>query len=119
MDFDHFSVALLIARPDAPLLSAEEEAALQDAHLNHLATLHEAGQLAAAGPLQGGPGSGYRGLSILTVPVEQATALAQADPAVIAGRFSVQVMPWMVPAGAVLFGQALFPHSAAQARGGA
>ena len=37
MQFDTFSVALLILRPDAPELGEEDAAALQDAHLAHLA----------------------------------------------------------------------------------
>ncbi len=116
MDFDHFSVALLVLRDDAPDLTEAEEAALQDAHMDHLARLHEAGALLAAGPLMGGADSAFRGLSILSVGVDEATALKAADPAVIAGRYSVTVLPWMVPAGAAHFRPARFPHSAAEAR---
>ena len=36
--------------PTRPLLSEEEAARLQDAHLAHLAELHETGHLLAAGP---------------------------------------------------------------------
>src|SRR5712691_356353 len=100
MDFDHFSVALLVLRDDAPDLTEAEEAALQDAHMDHLARLHEAGALLAARPLM--------------VGVDEATALKAADPAVIAGRYSVTVLPWMVPAGAAHFRPARFPHSAAE-----
>ena len=51
MQFDRFSVALLILRPDAPHLDEADEAALQDAHMAHLAHLHASGTLLAAGPL--------------------------------------------------------------------
>ena len=71
--------------------------------MDHLASLHEAGSLLAAGPLTGGAGSAFRGLSILRVPVDQARALKEADPAVRAGRYTVTVLPWMVPGGAVQF----------------
>ena len=37
------------------------------------------------------------------------------DPAVLAGRFSVQVQPWMVPAGALAFSHTRFPRSVAEA----
>jgi uncharacterized protein YciI len=67
---DTFSIALLILRPDAPALDDIAAAALQDAHLAHLAGLHEAGQLLAAGPLAGHPR--YRGLTILNVGPEEA-----------------------------------------------
>jgi uncharacterized protein YciI len=116
MDFDHFSIALLTLRDDAPAMSEAQERALQDAHLDHLARLHEAGQLLAAGPVGGD--SPYVGLSILTVGVDEARALKEADPAVIAGRLAVVVLPWMVPAGAVAFRSTRFPHSVADVRGG-
>jgi uncharacterized protein YciI len=114
MNFDQFSVALLILRSDAPELGDAEAAALQDAHLDHLARLHEAGSLLAAGPLAGGDDNAFRGLCLLKVPVEEARTLAEADPAVVAGRFSVTVLPWMIPAGAMHFQPARFPHSAAE-----
>jgi uncharacterized protein len=113
MQFDRFSVSLLILRPDAPQLDEAEAAALQDAHMAHLADLHAAGYLLAAGPLSD---EHYRGLSILNVGVEEARALKEQDPAVRAGRFSVHVMPWMLPAGAVHFTPTRFPRSVAEAR---
>jgi uncharacterized protein YciI len=115
MDFDQYTVALLVRRADAPAFTAEEEAELQDAHMAHLADLHAAGQLAGAGPLSD-PDGLYRGLSILTVGVDEARALKEADPAVRAGKFAVLVVPWMVPGGAVSFQRAEFPRSVAQAR---
>jgi len=117
MNFDHYSIVLLVLRQDTPDLGDAEAAALQDAHLDHLARLHEAGSQLAAGPVAGGDDNAIRGLTILKVGLEEATALAEADPAVVAGRFSVTVMPWMVPAGAMTFRPARFPHSAAEARG--
>jgi uncharacterized protein len=110
MQFDHFAVALLILRPDAPQHDEEEAAKLQDAHLAHLAELHEAGHLLAAGPLLGPPDEKLRGLSIFRVGAEQARELAERDPAVRAGRFSVEILPWMVPAGAMSFSATRFPR---------
>jgi uncharacterized protein len=110
MQFDTFSVALLILRPDAPELDEEGAAALQDAHMAHLANLHEAGHLLAAGPLRD---ETFRGLSILRVDPERARELKEQDPAVRAGRFSVEVIPWMVPAGAMSFSRTRFPRSVA------
>ncbi len=113
MEFDRFTIALLILRPDAPRLDDEAADALQDAHMAHLADLHEAGHLLAAGPLLGD--ERFRGLSILDVDAERARALEEADPAVRAGRFSVEVLTWMVPAGAMAFSPAHFPRSIAEA----
>jgi len=114
LDFDRFTIVLLILRPDAPQLDEEAADALQDAHMAHVAELHEAGYLLAAGPLSD---ETFRGLSILNVPPERARELKEQDPAVRAGRFSVEVIPWMVPAGAISFSPTRFPRSMAEASG--
>ncbi len=110
MEFDHFTIALLILRPDGPQLDEAAATALQDAHMAHLADLHDAGHLLAAGPLSD---ERFRGLSILNVEPERARELKEADPAVRAGRFSVEAMPWMVPGGAISFSPTRFPRSTA------
>jgi uncharacterized protein YciI len=114
VQFDRFTVALLLLRPDAPDLDEEAAAALQDAHMAHLADLHEAGHLLAAGPLFD---EEFRGLSILNVDPERARELKERDPAVQAGRFSVKVIPWLVPGGAVAFSPTRFPRSVAETQG--
>jgi uncharacterized protein len=117
MDFDSFTVVLLLT-PVGPLrLDDEELRENQDAHLNYLAELHEAGHLLAAGPLLGGEGALYRGLSIFSVDAERARELCEQDPAVIAGRFDFVVIPWLVPGGAAHFTPTRFPHSSAEVAG--
>lgn len=113
MEFDQFTVALLLLRPDAPDFTEEELDRLQDAHLAHLADLHAAGHLLAAGPLIGPADRRYRGVSIFRVDPERARELCDQDPMVVAGRFEVQIQPWMVPQGAVSFAPARFPRSIA------
>ena len=83
----------------------------------HLADLHEAGYLLASGPLVGD--DRFRGLSILNVGPEQARALKEGDPAMRAGRFSVVVLPWVVPTGAMSFALTRLPRSMAEAEGDA
>src|SRR5260221_468543 len=112
MEFDRFTITLLVKRPDAPQLDEEAANAMQDAHMAHLAGLHDAGHLLAAGPLQDDK---LRGLSILNVPPEEARALKEADPAVRAGLYSIKVIPWMVPTGAMTFSRAHFPRSIEEA----
>ena len=58
MDFDRYTVVLLVTPENPPQLSEYEAARLQDAHLSHLADLHDRGELLAAGPL--GDPSGRR-----------------------------------------------------------
>ena len=119
MRFDQLTVALLVLRPDAPDLDDTEAARLQDAHMSHLADLHESGVLVAAGPL--GPGNDgerrFRGLSLLTVDPDEARRLKEADPAVQAGIYSVEVFRWRFPSGAMHYTPTTFPRSITQATG--
>src|SRR5260370_27648170 len=115
MEFDRFSIALLVLRADRPHLDQEAEAALQDAHMAHLADLHEAGYLLAAGPLLGGSDEAFRGLTILNIEPEKARVLKEQDPAVRAGRFFGKILPWLVPRGAMHFSRTRFPRSMAEA----
>lgn len=114
MEFDTFVVGLLVLRDDAPAWDEATSRAMQDAHLDHLATLHEQGHLLAAGPLGH---DGFRGLTILRGDLDEMRALKEADPTVRAGRFDVVVMPWQVPAGAVRFTPTRFPRSMADVEG--
>jgi uncharacterized protein len=114
VEFDQLTIVLLLLRPDAPELDEEGSAALQDAHMAHLADLHEAGHLVAAGPLSDDE---YRGLSIFNVGPDEARELSERDPAVRAGRLAVKVIPWMLPSGAMAFSPSRFPRSIAEARG--
>jgi uncharacterized protein YciI len=117
MEFDQFTVALLLSGPSPPQLDDEQATALQDAHLSYLADLHQDGHLIAAGPLAGGPDRRYRGISLFRSDAETTRELCAADPAVRAGRFVVEILPWMVPAGAIRPSSARFPRSVADATG--
>ena len=112
MEFDRYTVVLLVTPADPPQLSEEEADRLQGAHLDHLADLHERGVLLAAGPV-GDPASKrhFRGLSILRCEPDEALRLKGEDPAVRAGVFELVAMPWMLPAGAMHFTQTTFPRS--------
>ncbi len=114
IQFDQFTIALLIRRPEAPRLDEKTENSFQDAHLAYLAKLHDEGYLLAAGPLLGALDREFRGLSILKADPEKTRVLTQQDPAVQAGIFSVKVMPWIVPGGAITFSHTRFPRSSAE-----
>jgi uncharacterized protein len=117
MEFDRLTITLLVLRDDAPELTDEQEGELQDAHMAYLTELHEAGHLLAAGPVVD-PASPVRGVSVMSVGVEEAVALKERDPAVRAGKYRIVALPWMVPAGAMTFTPTRFPRSRAEARGG-
>src|SRR5207244_13397646 len=103
MNCDQFTVALLILRADAPQLSEKEENALQDAHMAHLAKLHDEGHLLAAGPILGTSDRELRGLSIFKGSPSDVTVLADQDPGVPARKYTHQLSPWIVPRGAMSF----------------
>jgi uncharacterized protein YciI len=116
MEFDTFTLLLLVRPADAPDLPDDELDRLQDAHLAHLASLHDTGKLAAAGPLVGDD-EPVRGICIFTVGPDEAAALMADDPSVRAGRLETQARTWLCPAGAMSFSPTRFPRSVADVRG--
>lgn len=117
MEFDKYTVTLLVLRPDAPTMTDDEAAALQDRHLHHGATLQDQGIILARGPLVDQDDERLRGFSIWSVDADTARRRANQDPAVQAGRLAVQVMTWMMPAGNLQFGKVRAPHSLAEVHG--
>ncbi|HUG11137.1 MAG TPA: YciI family protein [Opitutaceae bacterium] len=79
----------------------EEAAGLQKQHLAYLGGLYEKGIVNLNGPT-GGPGE-IRGFSVYNVAtIEEAEALASADPMVKAGRLVVEVHPWWLAKGSTV-----------------
>ena len=115
MEFERFTIALLLLRTDAPAFTEMEEAELQDAHMSHLSDLHDNGYLLAAGPVLGPPNRELRGFSIFNVDAERARELKQEDPAVRAGKYRIEVFPWLLPAGLIAFSAGHLPRSIAEA----
>jgi uncharacterized protein YciI len=114
VELERYTITLLVLRPDAPKLGDRAAAALQDAHMSHLADLHEADLVLAGGPLFDDQ---LRGLNIMRATPEEARALLEQHPAVRIGRLSVKPIPWMVPAGAMRFSKTHFPRSVAEVEG--
>jgi len=112
--FERYTISLLLLRADAPKFNEEQERQLQDAHMGHLADLHDAGHLLAAGPVLGAADRELRGFSILKVDPERARELKEQDPAVRAGKYRVEVYPWMLPAGLITFSAGQLPRSVAE-----
>ncbi|TDW66060.1 YciI family protein [Kribbella pratensis] len=115
MRFDRYTVILLTLRPDAPVMTDDEAAELQDRHLAHGADLQDRGLVLARGPLADQDDERYRGFSVWSVDAATARRHAEADPAVRAGRLAVEVMTWMMPAGNLQFSQVRAPRSIAEA----
>jgi hypothetical protein len=117
MQFDRHTLVLLVRPPDAPQLTDQEAAELQDRHLAFRAELRDRGYLVGGGPLIDQDDERLRSIAIMACDPETARGLSNEDPAVQAGRLAVRVMTWMVPTGNVHFEKVPAPRSTAEAAG--
>jgi uncharacterized protein YciI len=73
---------------------------LQAAHMANISAMAATGKLVIAGPFENA--GNYAGVFVFKVgSLDEAKALAEGDPAVKAGRLTVDVHPWMVPQGSL------------------
>ncbi len=101
--FDVVTVVVL-RRPDgAPELPEAELAELQSRHLAYRAELGRQGILVANGPFDEQSDESYRGMSVFACEPAEAARLSDADPSVVAGRLTYDVMEWWVRAGSLSF----------------
>jgi uncharacterized protein len=95
MDLEAFELVLLRRPASAPDYPDEELGRIQREHLAYLTGLREAGHVVTNGPVDGPPDPSLRGLAFYrTGLVERSRQLAEADPAVRAGRLAVEIMTW-------------------------
>ena len=101
-----------LRRPaDARSYPDEDLERIQEEHLAYHAGLRAADQVVTNGPVIDGPDPSLRGLTFYrTGSLARARELAEADPAVRAGRLAVEVMTWWCPRGTMSKpGQAVSP----------
>ena len=92
-------VWFLVANAEYEPRAEDEERAITAAHIQYQLRLQADGRAIAAGGLGAGPGESIVGLTILRAEsLTEAKALADADPAVEAGRLVAWVREWWVPA---------------------
>lgn len=104
MEFDTYQLVLLKRPAERAELPPERVQEIQAAHMGHLTRMALEGHLVAAGPFGDQEDERLRGLALYRVgSVEEARRLAEADPAVQAGRLEVEVMTWYTEKGAVAF----------------
>ena len=100
MELDVFELVLLRRPADAPAYDEARLEEIQAAHIAYHAELRDAGHVATNGPVRDQPDESLRGLTFYrTGSLEAARRLAEADPAVKAGRLEVDVMRWYCPPG--------------------
>ena len=100
MDLEAFELVLL-RRPDsAPDYPDEEIDRIQREHLAFYASLRASGEVVTNGPVQEPGDPALRGLGFYrTGSIERSRELAESDPAVRAGRLTVDIMTWYCPPG--------------------
>jgi uncharacterized protein len=103
-EFDVYELVVLRRPKDAPVIDDAAAELLQRQHLGHFASMKEAGFLKVSGPLDNQPDESWRGICLYQVgSLDEARRLAESDPAVRAGRFSIDVMNWYTKRGALSF----------------
>jgi len=90
---------ILLRRPDeAPDYDEEHAEQIQRDHIAFYTAMRQAGHVVTNGPVLDQPDAALRGIAIFAVEsVDEARTLANADPAVQAGRLEVQAMTWLCP----------------------
>ena len=100
MDLEAFELVLLRRPHDATPYPEDVLQRIQAEHLAYHARLREAGDIVTNGPVSDQPDASLRGLTFYrTGSLVRAREFAEADPAVRAGRLSVEIMTWYCPPG--------------------
>jgi uncharacterized protein len=100
VDLEAFELVLLRRPESLPDYEDAELDRIQSEHLDHHRRLRESGQVVTNGPVRQQPDESLRGLTFYrTGSLEEARRLAEADPAVQAGRLVIEIMTWYCPPG--------------------
>lgn len=103
MDLEAFELVILRRPADAKEYDEETLGRIQAEHLAYLTSLRSAGQVVTNGPFVDQPDESLRGLVVYRVgSLDLARRLAEADPAVRAGRLVAEVMTWWCPPGTMV-----------------
>ncbi len=95
MDLEAFELVLLRTPENAPRYDDADLERIQAEHLAYHARLRESGQVVTNGPVRDQPDVSLRGLTFYrTGSLQESRRLAEADPAVRAGRLAVEIMTW-------------------------
>ena len=105
-EFESLSLVLLMRGPNAGEIPEDELEEIQSKHLAYLRNMRQEGHMLIAGPFGDQNDPAFRGMCLYRVPVEAARRLAEADPAVKAGRLRVEVMTWWFHSGRLDFPEA-------------
>jgi len=100
VDLDAYELVLLRRPENATPYDDAELERIQQEHLAYLARLRESEHIVTNGPVTDQPDESLRGLAFYrTGSIEEARRIAEDDPAVLAGRLTVDIMTWYCPPG--------------------
>jgi uncharacterized protein len=103
MELEAFELVLLRRPSEAPTFDNAKLELIQSEHIAYHAALRESGQIVTNGPVRDQVDESLRGLTFYrTGSLDNARRLAEADPAVRAGRLAVDVMWWYCPVGTMV-----------------
>jgi uncharacterized protein YciI len=103
MELEAFELVVLRRPADAPSYDEDTLERIQGEHIAFHAELREAGHVVTNGPVLHQVDESFRGLTVYrTGSLDEARRLAERDPAVRAGRLTVEVMTWYCPAGTMI-----------------
>jgi uncharacterized protein len=109
-EMEPFQLVLLLRPADRKAIPDAEAEAIQKQHIAHLEKMGRSGKMVVAGPFDAQRDPSLRGACIYRVATpDEARALAEADPAVRAGRLRVEVVTWYVGKGYMTFPKAPMP----------
>lgn len=96
-----YVMVLLHRGKKANKYSKEESAKIQAGHMENIGRLAKEGKLLVAGPM--GDDTDLRGIFILDCEtIDEAKALVDTDPAVVAGKLRAEYHPWWTARGTVI-----------------
>jgi uncharacterized protein YciI len=103
MELEIFQLALLRRPSDPTGYDDETLDSIQRQHLEYHQRLRAEERVVTNGPVSDQSDDSLRGLSFYRCgSVQEARALAEADPAVVAGRLEVEVVTWWCPPGTMV-----------------
>jgi uncharacterized protein len=98
MELESFELVLLRRPPEPTAYPDAELSRIQAEHLAYHARLRAEGVIVTNGPVLDQPDPSLRGLAFYrTGSIERSRQLAEGDPAVRAGRLTVEIMTWYCP----------------------
>ena len=100
MDLEAFELVLLRRPADAPAYPDDVLERIQLEHVAYHDRLRQGGLVVTNGPVSDQPDPSLRGLTFYrTGSLDRSRELAGADPAVRAGRLTVEIMTWFCAPG--------------------